>query len=42
MRLKEGSKRIMFLTFGIVATIILTLGACSGDSAGARLLSGGN
>ena len=42
MRFKKGSKGIVFLTFGIMATIILTLGACGGDSAGARLLSGGN
>ena len=42
MRFKEGSKRIVFLTFGIMAAIILTLGGCGGDSAGARLLSGGN
>ena len=42
MRLKNKSKKIIFLVSGIVAGIILTLGACSGDSAGARLLSGGN
>ena len=42
MRLKNKSKKITFLVSGIVAGIILTLGACSGDSAGARLLSGGN
>ena len=42
MRLKNKSKKIIFLVSGIVAGIILTLGACSGESAGARLLSGGN
>ena len=42
MKLKNTSRKIMFLICGIIAGIILTLGACGGDSAGARLLSGGN
>ncbi len=42
MKLKNTSRKIMFLICGIIAGIILTLGACAGDSAGARLLSGGN
>ena len=40
MKLKNISKKIVDLYFGIVMGIILSLGACDGSSPGARMFSG--
>ena len=42
MKLKNTSRKFMFLIIATVVGIILSLSACDGSSPGARLLSGGN
>jgi len=40
MKIKNISKKFMFLVSGFVVITILSLSACDGSSAGARMLSG--
>ena len=40
MKLKNILKKFMFLVMGLVVIVIVTLSACDGGSAGARMLSG--
>ena len=40
MKLKNILKKFMFLVMGLVVSVIVTLSACDGGSAGARMLSG--
>ena len=40
MKLKNMSKKIVFLFFVSVIGMILSLGACDGSSPGARMFSG--
>ena len=40
MKLKNILKKFMFLVMGLVVSVIVTLSACDGSSAGARMLSG--
>ena len=42
MKLKNTSRKFMFLIIVTVVGIILSLSACDGSSPGAQLLSGGN
>ena len=40
MKLKNISKKFMFIVLGLMVSMILSLSACDGSSAGARMLSG--
>ena len=40
MKIKNNSKKFMFLVSGFVVITILSLSACGGNAPGARLLSG--
>ena len=40
MKLKNVLKKFMFIVLGLMVSVILSLGACDGSSAGARMLSG--
>ena len=39
MKLKNILKKFMFLVMGLVVSVIVTLSACDGSSAGPRMLS---
>ena len=40
MKLKNVLKKFMFIVLGLMVGVILSLSACDGSSAGARMLSG--